>query len=49
MSTSEVKAKLAAAGFDAVVDTPALAQAFVDAERRRLVSQVQKIGFKIGA
>ena len=49
MSRSEVKAKLAAAGFDPVVDTPALAQAFVDAERERLVSLVQKIGFKPGA
>jgi len=49
MSTPEVKAKLTAAGFDPVVDTPALAQAFVDAERKRLVSLVQRIGFKVGA
>jgi tripartite-type tricarboxylate transporter receptor subunit TctC len=48
MSGDEVKKKLIGAGFDPVLDTPAEAQKFVDAESARLVPLVKKIGFKLG-
>ena len=47
MGNAEFKAKLVAAGFDPVLDTPAEAQQFVDAERARLVPLVRAIGFQL--
>jgi tripartite-type tricarboxylate transporter receptor subunit TctC len=48
MSNDEVKKRLVAAGFEPVLDTPAEAQRFVDAERNRLLPLVKQIGFKLG-
>jgi len=47
MGNAGFKAKLAAAGLDAVLDTPAEAQGFVDAERARLIPLVKAVGFKL--
>ena len=47
MASEEFKKKLIATGFDPVVDTPAEAQRFVDAERARLVPLVKSVGFKM--
>ena len=48
MASDEFKKKLIAAGFDPVLDTPAEAQRFVDAERARLIPLVKSTGFKLG-
>jgi tripartite-type tricarboxylate transporter receptor subunit TctC len=48
MTNEAFKAKLIAAGFAPVLDTPAEAQAFVDAESARLIPVAKSLGFKLG-
>jgi len=48
MDNDTFKAKLIAAGFAPVRDTPAEAQALVDAETARLVPLAKSLGFKLG-
>ncbi len=48
MGDAAFKAKLEAAGFDPVTDTPAEAEKFVDSERSRLLPLVKNLGFKLG-
>jgi tripartite-type tricarboxylate transporter receptor subunit TctC len=48
MTNEAFKAKLIAAGFAPVLDTPAEAQAFVDAESARLIPVAKSLGFRLG-
>ena len=48
MASDEFKKKLVAAGFDPVLDTPAEAQRFVDADACTPDPLVKSTGFKLG-
>jgi tripartite-type tricarboxylate transporter receptor subunit TctC len=48
MKKEAFKAMLMAAGFAPVLDTPAEAQAFVDAESARLIPVAKSLGFRLG-
>jgi tripartite-type tricarboxylate transporter receptor subunit TctC len=48
MANAAFKAKLIAAGFAPVRDTPTEAQAFVESETQRLVPLAKQLGFKLG-
>jgi len=47
LANDAFKGKLIASGFEPVVDTPAQAQRFVEAERARIIPLVKSLGFKL--